>query len=83
MAAAPTPMPPPQSPQAGSPGGAAPGPSGNPAFAIFAQISRLADQMAAALPPTSPMAEAIKDQVRLALQKAIQSQAPQQQGPPI
>jgi len=82
MAAAPIPQPPtpPQPGGGGAPGGPA---GGNPAFAIFAQISRLSDQMAAALPSTSPMAEAIKDQVRLALQKAIQSQAPQQQGPPI
>lgn len=79
------PLPQPASPQ---PGGAGPvpgnvGPGGNPAFAIFAQISRLSDQMAAALPATSPMAEEIKNQVRLALQKAIQGQAPQQQTPPI
>lgn len=77
-----SPLPQPSAPaSAGAGGPAAPG--GNPAFAIFAQISRLSDQMAAALPATSPMAEAIKDQVRLALQKAIQGQAPAQQAPPI
>ncbi len=86
MGASPLPQPGPPAPPPGAGAGPTPpgaGPAGNPAFAIFAQISRLSDQMAAALPATSPMAEAIKDQVRLALQKAIQGQAPQQQGPPI
>lgn len=85
-----SPIPQPGPPQPGGPAPASPataggpaGPVGNPAFAIFAQISRLSDQMAAVLPSTSEQAEAIKDQVRLALQKAIQSQAPQQQAPPI
>lgn len=79
MASAP-PVPTP-APQAPSQGGAPAG--GNPAFQIFAQITRLAQQMAQALPATSPMAEEIQNQVRLALQQAVQSQAPQQQAPPI
>ena len=85
MASAP-PMPggpPPQgAPTPGVPGGAQPA-AANPVFSVFAQITRLAQQMAQALPDTSPMAEEIQNQVRLALQKAIQSQAPQQQAPPI
>jgi hypothetical protein len=87
MASTPMPQPPSPPPQPGGGGGAsgpAPGgQSGNPAFAIFAQITRMAQQMASAMPPTSPMAEEIQNQVRLALQKVIQSQAPQQQAPPI
>lgn len=69
-------------PTPGVPGGAQPA-AANPVFSVFAQITKLAQQMAQALPATSPMAEEIQNQVRLALQKAIQAQAPQQQAPPI
>ena len=82
MATAP-PVPSPQgAPVPGVGGGAAPA-AANPAFSIFAQITRLAQQMAQALPATSPMAEEIQNQIRLALQKAIQAQSPQEQAPPI
>lgn len=82
--APPVPMQPPQ----GAPAPSAPAPQGggggvNPAFQIFAQISHLAQQMASALPDTSPMAEEIQNQVRMALQKAIQGAQQQQQAPPI
>jgi len=82
MAAAPPTLGPPPSgaPTPGVSGGAS---AANPVFSVFAQITQLAQQMAKALPATSPMAEEIQNQVRLALQKAIQSQAPQQQAPPI
>lgn len=83
MASAP---PVPMQPQGAPPqSGGAPqgGGSVNPAFQIFAQISHLAQQMASAIPDTSPMAEEIQNQVRLALQKAIQGAQQQQQAPPI
>lgn len=71
--APPVPTPAPQAPPQG----------GNPAFQIIAMIAQLAQKMAQALPDTSPMAEEIQNQARLALQKAVQGQAPQQQAPPI
>jgi hypothetical protein len=75
------PVPAPPAP-AGPPAGAGPALQ-NPAFAVIARIAQEAQMMAKALPETSPMAEEIQNQARLALQKAIQGQAPTQQTPPI
>jgi len=55
-----------------------------PAFAIFAQLTQLSQRMASQFPMTSPMAEQIQNQIRMAVSKVAESQQPQQQQvPPI